>query len=250
MGIEASKDHVDRVRQMAGEYGIAVSEDQAALMVRHLALVERKNEVVNLTRIVDTQDGLVRHIVDSLLFVPPIVAQVMRTGGDGRLRVMDLGTGAGYPGIPLTVMADVDVTLLDSVEKKTRAVDEFVRELGLEDRAHALHGRVEDVAREEGQTYDVVTARAVASLNVLVEYAAPLLRKGGILVASKGRPTQEEREAGERAARLCGMEPVSRETYELPDEAGHREIYVYRKVSKPKVRLPRQSGMAKRSPLG
>ena len=115
---------------------------------------------------------------------------------------------------------------------------------------HALHARVEDCALRHPKSQDYVFARAVAQSNVLIEYAAPLLKAGGLLVLEKARPTDEELACASEAAKICGMRDVSRETFELPRELGHREILVYKKVSEPSIRLPRKVGEAKRSPLG
>lgn len=240
----------EELTSLCKEGGFELTESQIGLLVRHLLLVEEKNQVTNLTRITNLDEALSRHIIDSLLFVDPIREHADEAGHKGYpLRLLDLGTGAGYPGIPLLIVMEAQGTLLDSVGKKVAAVSEFLQELGLEDRAQALHMRVEDLARQVGPSYDIVTARAVASLATLVEYAAPLLVKGGILVASKGMPEDSEINQGNKAAKVCGMKLVSRETQELPDGQGHRELFVYRKVAQPKVKLPRQSGQAKRNPL-
>ena len=129
------------------------------------------------------------------------------------------------------------------------AVNEFIGELGL-DRARALHVRAEEIASEHLGRQDYVFARAVAQSNVLIEYAAPLLRMHGRLVLEKGRPSAEELDASLRAAKICGMTHVSRETFELPNDLGHREILIYEKVAKPRVKLPRRTGLAKKEPLG
>ena len=103
---------------------------------------------------------------------------------------------------------------------------------------------------ERPESFSYVFARAVAQSNVLVEYAAPLLKKNGLLVLEKANPTKDEMAAANRAAKICGMKFVSRETCELPNGLGHREILQYQKVAKSKIKLPRQNGMAKNQPLG
>ena len=222
---------------------IELPSDQMEILACHLALVIRKNETVNLTRITSVEDGAYLHVVDSLL-----LRGAFDAAPSGRF--VDVGTGAGFPGIPLAVTTGRPALLLDSVGKKVAAVQEFVRELGLDGSVEARQDRVEDLGRTQRGQYAVVTARAVAQANVLVEYAAPLLRKGGRLVVAKARPSEDEVTAAKRAARLCGMRFVSRETFELPDGRGHREVLSYERVGKPSLRLPRAVGMAKRSPLG
>lgn len=241
----ANDANVEAVRAWCAPYGIEVSADAVGLMLRHLDLVVATNEKFNLTRIVDEHDALVRHVVDSLLFVPAI-----ERGGDvAGKRFVDVGTGAGFPGVPLAAATDMDGVLIDSVGKKVTAVEGFLRELGLNERVVARKIRAEELAVVEARTFDFVTARAVADLGVLVEYASPLLKMGGKLVVSKGQIGDDELERGRMTENLAGMHEVSRETYELPEGAGHRELITYVREGKCKVKLPRQVGMAKHKPL-
>ena len=226
-------------------YGIESTEEQRCLLLKHIALVTEKNKVLNLTRIVDPHDAIIRHVVDSLLLLPSL----------GKLSLpheasfVDIGTGAGFPGIPLAIMSAYQGTLIDSVGKKITAVNEFIEQLGLEERLVAEAVRAEDLARRSAGAYDFVVARAVAELRVLLEYASPLLVYGGYLVVSKARISDEELSQGDATAKIVGMRRVSRETYELPEDAGHREVLVYLHDSKSKVRLPRKNGDAKHRPL-
>ena len=224
--------------------GLVVTHEQCCLMVNHLALVIEKNKVMNLTRILEPSEALVLHCLDSLLpllFIGPEIGS--------QSVVFDLGTGAGFPGIPIGIVTGAKCTLLDSVGKKISAVNEFANELGL-DRVNGVHARVEEFALKNREKYDFVFARAVAQSNVLVEYASPLLKVGGKLVLEKANPTIEEINAASRAAKICGMHFVSRETFDLPNNLGHREILIYRKTCKSSIQLPRKIGIAKSSPLG
>lgn len=230
--------------ELLSSYGIECDERRAALMLRHLDLVIEKNRVVNLTRIESREKGAVLHILDSLLALACREVSL----GPG-ISFVDMGTGAGFPGVPLAILTGASGTLIDSVGKKVAAVDEFIGELGL-DRLQAFHCRVEDLPQKYLHVQDYVFARAVAQSNVLVEYATPLLRMGGRLVLEKGRPSEDEVAAADRAARICGMTLVSRETFELPGDEGHREILVYERTGKPRIRLPRRAGLAKHEPLG
>ncbi len=236
----------DRVQELARwlrDYGIAMDDDALSLMVRHLDLVVEKNKTVNLTRITSEHEALLLHILDSLLLV-----DAASSAPEGRY--VDLGTGAGFPGLPIAIATHRESVLVDSVGKKVAAVEEFISALGMSDRVSARAIRAEDLARLEPRAYSLVTARAVAQINTLVEYASPLLAQGGLLVITKGRLGADELVHGDAAAKICGLKRVSRETFELPEELGHREIVVYEKVAKPSVRLPRNVGMAKHHPLG
>lgn len=224
-------------------YGIQLSAKQQDKLVRHLMLVIEKNEELNLTSITDPMEAVSLHIVDSLLMAKQVAEAPVG-------RFLDIGTGAGYPGIPLAVVTGRKGVLLDSVGKKVDAVRGFVEELGLRTRLTVRRGRAEVFDNVERSTYSVVVARAVSSMSTLLEYAAPYLRQGGLLVATKSHPTDQELGAASRAAKLCGFRPASFETYELPHGLGYREIYSYELVDFPKIELPRAIGMAQHRPLG
>ena len=225
------------------EARIFVTDEQRALLARHLDLVIERNRNVNLTRITSLEEATYLHVVDSLLLL-----DAFENAPDGPF--VDMGTGAGFPGIPLAIVTGRQGLLVDSVGKKAKAVSEFVDDLGISDRVQVAAARMEQVGKDRRASFSVATARAVAQTNVLVEYAAPMLRRGGRLVVAKARPSEEELAAGKRAANVCGMRYVSREAFELPRDLGHREILSYERVGKPKLALPRAIGMAKHHPLG
>ena len=233
-----------QVSEELASYHITCTERQAHQLVKHLMLVIEKNKVTNLTRITDPQEAVTLHVVDSLL---PLACEAVRLNSDERY--LDMGTGAGFPGIPLGIMSGAHGLLVDSVNKKVAVVSEFASRLGLT-ALHAVHARVEDCAVAYPARQDYVFARAVAQSNVLIEYAAPLLKMNGLLILEKARPTDDEISCAARAAKICGLEMVSRETFELPRDLGHREILIYKRVANPLIRLPRKAGEAKRHPLG
>ena len=233
----------DQLIDELSSLGIDCSLDQASKMVKHLELVIEKNKVVNLTRIVALRDAVTLHLVDSLV---PLRTKDFRPS-EG-LRFLDIGTGAGFPGIPLAVMTGMNGVFIDSVGKKVAAVNEFIEELGLSN-CVALHVRAEELALEQSNSFDYVVARAVAQSNVIAEYATPLLKKNGYLVLEKANITSEELQNLNYASQVLGLSRVSRETCELPDNLGHREVLIYQKTSKSKIKLPRKNGMAKNNPL-
>ncbi|MDO4429123.1 MAG: 16S rRNA (guanine(527)-N(7))-methyltransferase RsmG [Atopobiaceae bacterium] len=235
---------VQQLRDELVAYGIPCSEEQGGLLVSYLNLVIEKNKVVNLTRISDPVEAVTLHLVDSLL---PLACEEVTIRPDDSF--LDMGTGAGFPGAPVALLTGAQALLVDSVGKKVAAVDEFAQQLGLI-RVTTKHARLEDLARTIPGTQDYVFARAVAQTNVLIEYATPFLKQNGILVVEKGRPEDRELFEAERAAEICGLVPVSRETFELPRDLGHREILLYRRVRKSRIKLPRKVGMAKSNPLG
>lgn len=223
------------------EYKLPVTKEQLELCLEHFDLVIEANKTTNLTRILDLDEGMVLHIVDSLVLLPYVQKAPQ---GD----LLDMGTGAGFPGIPLTIASGRHATYIDSVGKKVNAVNSFVKELGLK-HAHAVHARLEEYAASHKKQFAVVTARALAPLPVLVEYAAPYLKDGGLFVITKGNPSEDELKSGAAAAKICGFSHVLDDSLDLPDGLGHREFIVLKKSHAASVSLPRANGMAKKNPL-
>ena len=222
---------------------IKVTDAQAVLLLKHLLLVQEKNKDVNLTHILSVKEGIYKHIIDSLLLLPLISPLSLSINN-----FLDIGTGAGYPGIPLSVVTGWQATLIDSVGKKINALKNIVSDLNLQ-HVTLRHVRVEELAKEIPHSFDLVVARAVAELAVLIEYAAPLLSKDGVLVVTKGRPSFQEISSADSILDLCGMKTVSRETVLLPHGYGERNIFIYKKIGHEKVELPRKNGIAKMHPL-
>jgi 16S rRNA (guanine527-N7)-methyltransferase len=167
-------------------------------------------------------------------------------------RIADLGSGAGFPGLVLAVaLPDAGVDMIDSIGKKTAFIAHAGAEAGIPN-AFAITARAEDVARDEGarESYDVVTARAVGRLSTLAELASPLLKRGGVLVAWKGRRDEGEEQQMSRAAESLAMFPES--ILDVGHRAGseHRHLHVLRKSGPTPADLPRKSGMAKKRPRG
>lgn len=234
----------EKVIEDLDAYGIQCSPAQAELLIKHLDLVIEKNKVTNLTRILEPREGVVLHVVDSCMALAFLKPQM-----SSQSVFLDLGTGGGFPGVPLSIMTGAHVVLLDSVGKKVNAVNEFLKELGLSN-SEAVHARAEELALKHSGEFNYVFARAVAQTNILIEYATPLLKKGGKLVVQKANPTDEEIAHANKAALICGLKNVSRETFELPQGLGHREILIYEKTANARVKLPRRVGEAKSKPLG
>lgn len=223
------------------DYSLKVSDDSLRVCIQHLDLVLEANKTTNLTRILNVDDAAVLHILDSLVLLPYI-----DKAPEGAL--LDMGTGAGFPGIPLTIASGRKAIYIDSVGKKVDAVNSFVTELGLK-HAHAVHDRLEEYARSHKKQFAVVTARALAPLPVLVEYASPFLKDSGLFVITKGNPSDEELQSGLAAAKICGLTPLMTDNFDLPNGLGHREFIVFKKTRQASVSLPRANGMAKKNPL-
>ncbi|MGO5360256.1 MULTISPECIES: 16S rRNA (guanine(527)-N(7))-methyltransferase RsmG [unclassified Collinsella] len=223
------------------DYSLKVSNDALRSCIEHLDLVLEANKTTNLTRILNIEDAAVLHILDSLVLLPYI-----DIAPEGAL--LDMGTGAGFPGIPLTIASGRKATYIDSVGKKVDAVNSFVEALGLK-HAHTVHDRLEEYARSHKKQFAVVTARALAPLPVLVEYASPFLIDSGLFVITKGNPSDVELQSGLNAATICGFTTLMTDDLDLPNGLGHREFIILKKSRPASISLPRANGMAKKNPL-
>ena len=182
---------------------------------------------------------MVLHVEDSLVGLPELEAAPAG-------RYADLGSGAGYPGIPLAVETGRETLLVDSVGKKVSILDGFIEKLELP-HVSTYAGRIEDLARERPGEFAVVTARALAKLSVLMELACPLLQQGGRLVCYKARVDDEEFAHARSLQEKLGMKLVSDRSVSLGDNA--RRIIVFERVGNPSISLPRRTGMAQKKPL-
>lgn len=238
----------ERLAELCASAGIEVDSDQAQRLVQYLQLVLVKNCSLNLTAIREWDKALVLHLVDSLTFLPEFDNSPEFIA---EMPFLDMGCGAGLPGIPLAIMRPLRIgELCDSVKKKIVAVDGFIAELGLERQLSTNSERLENYAKYRKHDFGCVTARAVSALPVLLEYAAPFVPREGRLIVSKGQPTPDELESGERAAKACGFQLRSSRTIELPQAMGQRTLLSYVKVKEPAYKLPRAIGMALKEPLG
>lgn len=232
---------LNEIETLIDDCGLAIDREAVRGCVEHFLLVLEANQSINLTRITDVHEGLVLHIIDSLLLTPSVESTPWGT-------LLDMGTGAGYPGIPLALTTKRPVVLLDSVTKKINAVEMFCKKLGIEG-ASFSNERVEQYAKEHRESCTCVVARAMASLPVLLEYASPLLSYGGSLIVSKGKPDSQEIDSGLKAARICGFEFEDSQHFSLPYELGERTILQFKKTGRAKIGLPRKIGAAKKNPL-
>ena len=225
-------------------YGIESTELQRKQLLKHLELLIEINKTLNLTRITSIDDALVLHILDSLL---PL--RTCKEFTSNEKNYIDIGTGGGFPGLPLAIMSANKSLLIDSIGKKITAVQKMIEEIGLSKRVEALKLRAEEIPTEYKGKFNFVTFRAVAKTNILLEYAEPFLAPQGTLIVMKANVDKIELQDASQAAKIFGYKNVSRETFELPNDLGHREILLYKKVEKSKIKLPRKTGQAKLNPF-
>ena len=212
------------------------------LLLKHLRAVIKHNSTKNLTSIKDLDAGKVLHIEDSLAVLPEL-----EEAPEGMLA--DLGSGAGFPGIPLALVSGRITTLVEANKKKSEFLRSFIEENALTGGLTVRACRSEELAVESPQAYSVVTARAVAELPVLLELSEPLISPGGYFIALKGKPEAEEIERGNTAAARVGFEFIKTRKYTLSDGESKRCVLVYKKASESTVKLPRRPGMATKRPL-
>ena len=218
-----------------------LSSKQQALVQEHLRLVIEANQRVNLTRIDSVDEGMVLHVEDSLSGLEELNAAPEGMFGD-------LGSGGGFPGIPLSIASGREVVLIDARKKKMDAVSEIVSELGLSPQISTYAGRAELFARTQSKRFVALTVRALSQLPVLLELASPLLMKDGLLICYKANVDDEELAAARRVQNMVGMSLVGDRSFLLNDEY-QRRILTFKKTAEPKVKLPRQEGMAQKHPL-
>ncbi len=195
------------------------------------------NSHTNLTTITDPFEIELKHFKDSLT-----VLHYIKEGD----KVLDLGAGAGFPGIPLRIEKDFDLTLIDSVNKKVNFMNEVIEILGLSN-ARAIHTRAEDFAKENREGFDVVVSRAVANMSTLSELCLPFVKVGGLFIALKGPKADEEVKAAANALEILGGEVIKMEKLDL--DGNERVNVIVKKVRSCKKTYPRGQNLPKRKPL-
>lgn len=234
------------------ELGIELNEQQRRQFELYYHELVSWNERLNLTTITGYEEVQVKHFLDSLVSLPVLATELgtplpLRAG----LRLVDVGSGAGFPGIPLKIAApQLDVTLMDGTQKKVGFLQEVVSRLGL-DSTHVMHGRAEELGRkpEHRDAYDVVTARAVAPLNVLAEYLLPLVRPGGLAVIYKGPGAPQEFMEARQAIKLLAADAVRLAPVAVPFLAEKRFVLLLKKLRPTPSQYPRGQGLARKRPL-
>lgn len=226
---ECSKNHI--------EY----DEEKAEKLYQYMNLILEWNEKINVTAIKDEKEFIVKHFIDSLT----ISALV-----NGSKRLLDIGTGGGFPGIPLKIYhPDMEVSLVDSVNKKVIVLEDVIEKLNLE-KIEALHIRAEELAKDlkYRESFDVVTTRAVSGLATIAEYMLPFVKVGGKAICMKGPSVEKELEKAKNAVKVLGGEIEKIEKLKINDEL-ERNIIVIRKVSKTDKKYPREQGKPAKDPI-
>ena len=234
----------DRFLKSLEKLNIHLNEKQVYQFVKYYEMLIETNKVMNLTAITDFDEVIDKQFVDSLALIQAIDL-------NKELKVIDVGTGAGFPGIPLKIaFPELDILLLDSLNKRIHFLDQVISELGLEN-IQTIHGRAEDFGRNPlyREKFDLCVSRAVANLSTLSEYCVPFVKVDGYFISYKSGKVQEELDASRHAVDILGGKVEKCLNYALADTDMERSLVVIHKLKPTKKAYPRKAGKPSKEPL-
>ncbi len=233
-----SQDLLKKARML----GIELNENQIEMFYNYMNLLIEWNEKMNLTAIIEPKEIILKHFIDSIT-----IKQYVKENDE----VLDIGTGAGFPGIPLKIVEENSkITLLDSLNKRITFLQEVINKLNLKD-IRGIHSRAEEFVKQKGERekYDIVTSRAVARLNVLLEYMLPFTKIGGSCICMKANNTEEELQEAEKAINILGGKIEKVDKIILPESDIERNIIIIKKIKETPNKYPRKAGMPAKEPI-
>lgn len=234
---------IELFRRGLSELELELSERQLQQFIDYYELLVETNKVMNLTAITELNEIITKHFVDSLSLV-----KVVKISDQ---KILDIGTGAGFPGIPLKIVfPEIDLILLDSLKKRLNFLDEVITKLDLK-KVKTLHGRAEDYGKNLNyrERFDICVSRAVAKLSTLSEYCLPYVRKEGCFISYKSGKVEEELSLSQRAVKILGARIERVESFILPDSDMERSLVVIRKITPTPGNYPRSAGKPVKDPL-
>lgn len=223
---------------------ITLEKEQLLQFLTYYEMLIEWNKVMNLTAITDYDEVLKKHFVDSLSLVKAFDLK-------NNIALMDIGTGAGFPGLPLKIVfPGLKVTLLDSLNKRIQFLNAVIDKLALKDIV-AIHGRAEDFARPEAlrEQYDLCVSRAVANLTTLSEYCLPFVKPGGSFISYKSEKITEEMKEAKKAIKILGGQVEKQVELSLPNSDIYRNLFVIKKIAPTPGKYPRKAGLPSKEPL-
>lgn len=226
------------------EKGIELTDEQMKQFAIYFKTLVEWNEKVNLTAITDEEEVYLKHFYDS-------ITPAFYHDFNQKISLCDIGAGAGFPSIPLKIcFPEINITIVDSLQKRIVFLNHLATELGLEG-VSFYHDRAENFGKDVKfrETFDIVTARAVARMSVLSELCLPLVKKNGIFIALKGSKAEDELEVAKNAIELFGGVAIKEETFMLPKEESERTIFWIEKKRKTPKKYPRKAGLPNKSPI-
>lgn len=237
-----NNDFKEKMINFSKKIDIEIEEEQLKKYFKYMNLLLEWNKKINLTAITELDDIILKHFIDSMT--------VLKHIKECR-RLVDVGTGAGFPGIPIAIMRpDLQITLLDSLNKRIIFLDEVVKELDLKN-IKTVHGRAEDFGQNmiNREKYDIAVSRAVANMTTLSEYMIPLIKVGGKCIFMKGSEIDKELEDARFAIKELGGKIINIDNFKLPDTDMERNVISIEKVKETPKIYPRKSGLPSKQPL-
>ena len=240
------KKDFSQLKKDLNEFGIELTAEMEEQFLLYYNMLIEWNSFMNLTAITDFDEVLKKHFTDSVSLIRAIPDLAEKN-----YRMIDIGTGAGFPGIPLKIVfPNISVVLLDSLNKRVNFLNEVISKLQLTD-ITAMHGRAEDFAqnKEYRESFDLCVSRAVANLATLSEYCLPFVKKNGRFISYKSEKVSEEFEVSGKAISVLGGEYENQVTFELPDSDIYRNLFIIKKKSATPGKYPRKAGLPSKEPI-
>ena len=238
------KYNIESFKKDLEELNIKLDKRQMCQFLQYYELLVEWNSFMNLTAITDYDEVIKKHFIDSLSLIKAIDLS-------DEIKVIDIGTGAGFPGIPLKIaFPNLKVTLLDSLNKRIKFLNEVIDKLELKD-IIAIHGRAEDFAKDKNyrQSYDLCVSRAVANLSTLSEYCLPYVKTGGKFISYKSEKITDEMNAAKNAIKILGGNISNQVEFILPDSDIYRNLFIIDKIKDTPIKYPRKAGLPTKEPL-
>lgn len=232
----------EKIKEYMNKINIEISDKQIEKFFDYMNLLLEWNEKINLTAITEPEDIILKHFVDCATILKYIKDED---------KIIDIGTGAGFPGIPLKILNEkLDITLMDSLNKRINFLNEIINKLDLKN-IIAIHARAEELARNKGyrEKYDIATSRAVANLSTLSEYMLPFVKKNGMVISMKGSNIEEEVKNAKKAIKILGGEIEKIDNFNLANTNNIRNIITIKKVVKTPKEFPRKAGKPSKEPI-
>ena len=236
------KEWMQELEKKAKKMQIELSNQQLEQFYLYMNLLLEWNEKINLTAITDPKEIILKHFIDSITIAPYL---------KNAQSILDIGTGAGFPGIPLAILENSkDFVLMDSLNKRIIFLQEVIQNIALTG-VQAIHGRAEELGKEKEhrEHYDLVASRAVAKLNILLEYMLPFVKVGGRCICMKSQEIEEELEEAKQAIELLGGKLERVDENILPESDVKRKIIVIQKVRQTPIKYPRKPGTPTKEPI-
>lgn len=236
------EEFIKEIIAQAEEINIILSTEQAEQFYNYMNILIDWNEKINLTAITEPKEIIQKHFIDSLTISKYIKANT---------EIIDVGTGAGFPGIPIKIANNgTKITLLDSLNKRLIYLNELIQELDLEN-IETIHYRAEEAGQnlKYREQFDIAVSRAVAPLNILVEYLLPFIKVNGICICMKGNNVQEELNNSKNAVKILGGKIEKIEEFKLPNSDINRNIIIIRKIKETPRKYPRKPGTPSKDPI-